>query len=51
MFIRRIIPPSINVLSTSLKSTSIISFIAIKDNMYVAQNLNAYYFKPLEIYT
>lgn len=49
--IRRIIPPTINVLSTSLKSTSIISFIAIQDTMYIAQNLNAYYFKPIEIYT
>ena len=49
--IRRIIPPTVNVFSTSLKSTSIISFIAVPDIMYQAQSLNAYYFRPLEIYT
>ena len=49
--IRRIIPPTINVFSTSLKSTAIVSFIAVPDIMHQCQTLNAYYFRPLEIYT
>jgi len=48
---RRIVPPTVNTFSTSLKSTSIVSVIAAPDLMYQAQRLTSQLYKPMEIYT
>ena len=48
---RRIVPPTVNVFSTTLKSTSVISIIAAPDLMYHATRLTSYFYKPMEIYS
>ena len=48
---RKIIPPTINVLCSALKSTSLISVIAAPDMMYHAQRLVSSLYRPMEIYT
>jgi polar amino acid transport system permease protein len=48
---RRIIPPTVNVLCSALKSTSLISVIAAPDMMYHAQRLVSSLYKPMEIFT
>lgn len=47
----RIVPPTVNVFSTSLKSTSIVSIIAVPDIMLHASRLTSYLFEPVQIYS
>lgn len=47
----RIVPPTVNVFSTSLKSTSIVSVIAVPDIMLHASRLTSYLFEPVQVYT
>ena len=49
--VRRMIPPFVNQSITQLKNTSLVSFIAVPDLLYVGTLVTADTYRPLEVYT
>jgi polar amino acid transport system permease protein len=49
--LRRMLPPLMNQIVTVVKSSSVVSYVAVSDLMYMGTKLSAFLFRPIEVYT